>query len=245
GFPSILIDLLTRLGYRWYPEYTMYEDFREFNQYQYQAEVRIFDQMGNSTRKRHVFCGIGLSIDMAVHDAAYIAITRLRGVYPHLEQSAFRYIPYVPAGDETGSDLTAYTTRVRERNDRSYAAVCTPYVTRRHDTRVLVKYTEALDHAFRALTMELYAMRARLYDALTELQPPVHPRVHPAHILEPSRTELPPGLEWTNGGGSTPALGPLLPDWMRYPHQSHYGTQGPIPTFYHRQLPGFVRFLRR
>jgi hypothetical protein len=27
GFPAILVDLLTRLGYHWYPEYTVYEDY--------------------------------------------------------------------------------------------------------------------------------------------------------------------------------------------------------------------------
>ena len=32
GFPAILIALLTRLGYRWYPEYMVYEGFHEFNQ---------------------------------------------------------------------------------------------------------------------------------------------------------------------------------------------------------------------
>ena len=26
GFPAILVNLLTRLGYRWYPEYSVYED---------------------------------------------------------------------------------------------------------------------------------------------------------------------------------------------------------------------------
>ncbi|KAI5017303.1 hypothetical protein ZWY2020_042191, partial [Hordeum vulgare] len=191
GFPVILVDLWTRLGYRWYPEYTVYEDFREFNQYQYPAEVRIFNQTTNSTPERHIFCGIGLSIEMAVHDAANIAITRLHGAYPHLGESAFRYISYVRVGDETGFDLTAYTARVRERKDRSYVAVCAPYMMRRYDARVLVQYTEALDRVFRALTMELYAMCARLYDASIELQPTVHPWVHPAHILEPSRTELP------------------------------------------------------
>ncbi|KAE8807084.1 hypothetical protein D1007_16627 [Hordeum vulgare] len=114
-----------------------------------------------------------------------------------------------------------------------------------YDARVLVRYTEALDHAFRALTVELYATRARLYNALTEMHPSHCPRVPPMHIREPSRTELPSGLEWTDVGGRTPALGPQLPEWMRYPHQSHNGTHGPVPTFYHRQLPGFVRPLLR
>nr|XP_040256468.1 formin-like protein 15 [Aegilops tauschii subsp. strangulata] len=37
GFPAILVHLLTRLGYRWYPEYIFYEDYREFSQEQYRA----------------------------------------------------------------------------------------------------------------------------------------------------------------------------------------------------------------
>ena len=41
GFPAILNGLLKTLGYRWYPEYTVYEDYREFNQEQYEAEMVI------------------------------------------------------------------------------------------------------------------------------------------------------------------------------------------------------------
>jgi hypothetical protein len=44
GFPAILNDLLSKLGYHWYPEYMIYEDYCEFNQWQYNAEVRIFDR---------------------------------------------------------------------------------------------------------------------------------------------------------------------------------------------------------
>jgi hypothetical protein len=43
GFPAILNDLLTRLGYRWYPEYTVFEDYGEFNQEQYHAVMIIYD----------------------------------------------------------------------------------------------------------------------------------------------------------------------------------------------------------
>ena len=89
---------------------------------------------------------------MAVHDAAYTAIARLHGEHnSRLEETAFRYIPYAPAGDET----------------RYYTAVCTPYVLRRYDPQVLVQYTQALDRTAQALAVELYATRARLYDALT------------------------------------------------------------------------------
>ena len=117
GFPAILVDLVTRLGYRWYPEYTVYEDYRECNQEQYHAVVRIFDRQNNSITELHTFHGVGVTVDMAVHDAAYTAIARLRGEHSRLEETAFRYIPYAPAGDESGY----------------YTAVRTPYMPRRYD----------------------------------------------------------------------------------------------------------------
>ena len=110
GFPAILIALLSRLGYPWYPEYMVYEDFREFNQEQYHADVRIFDHREDSDTVLHTFHGIGVTIDMAVHDAAYSVVARLRGEHSHLDGSEFRYISYAPAGDDTGY----------------YTAVCTP-----------------------------------------------------------------------------------------------------------------------
>ena len=94
GFPAILINLLTRLGYRWHPEYSVYEDFNEFNQEQYQAVVRIYDRQANSITVLHTAHGVGVTVDMAVHDAAYAALTRLRGDHRHLDDSEFRYIPY-------------------------------------------------------------------------------------------------------------------------------------------------------
>ena len=103
GFLAILVELLTRLGYSWYPEYAVYEDYCEFNQEQYHAEVCIFDRQNNSDTELHTFHGIGVTVEMAVHDAAYTAIARLCGEYSsRLEHTAFRYIPYAPAGDETG-----------------------------------------------------------------------------------------------------------------------------------------------
>ena len=89
GFPAVLIALLTRLGYRWYPEYMVYEDFREFNQEQYHADVRIFDQRNDSDTELHIFHGISVTIDMEVHDAAHYVVARLRGELSHLDDSKF------------------------------------------------------------------------------------------------------------------------------------------------------------
>ena len=111
GFPAILVDLLTRLGYRWYPKYTVYEDYREFNQEQYEAEMVIWDRRDRSITELHTFRGIGVTVEMAVQDAAYAAIVHLCAANPCLEEMAFRYIPYVPARVDTAAD----------------AEVCTPF----------------------------------------------------------------------------------------------------------------------
>ena len=87
GFPATLIALLTKLGYGWYPEYMVYEDFHEFNQEQYHADVRIFAQHDDSVTVMHTFHGIDVTIDMAVHDAAHSAIAHLRGEHSQLDES--------------------------------------------------------------------------------------------------------------------------------------------------------------
>ena len=56
-FLAVLIVLLTRLGYRWYPEYRVYEDYHEFYQEQYHADVRIYGQRDDSDTELHLFHG--------------------------------------------------------------------------------------------------------------------------------------------------------------------------------------------
>jgi hypothetical protein len=180
----------------------------------------------------HTFHGIGLTIDMAVHDAAHSAVARLRGEHSHLDDSEFRYIPYAPAGDGTGY----------------YTTVCAPNERRRYDPRVLIQSTQALDHTARALAVELFATRTRLYDAMTQLLPAVRARIQPEYILYPRRTQMPAGIDWPAVRGHTPARGPLLPVRDRVLHQSNHGAQGlsSVDTYRpHLQLPGFSGFPRR
>ena len=51
GFPAILVRMLTRLGYRWYPEYYVFEEYAEFNQEQYLAVVHIWSREDRSIRE--------------------------------------------------------------------------------------------------------------------------------------------------------------------------------------------------
>jgi hypothetical protein len=202
------------------------------NQEQYHADVCIFDQRDNSETELHIFHGIGVTIEMAVHDAAQSAVARLRGEHSSLDASEFRHIPYAPAGDATGY----------------YTTICASYGRRRFDPQVLIQCTQALDRANRALAIELFATRARLYDAMTQLLPAVHAGLHPEYILYTRRTQMPAGIDWPAVGGHTPARGPLLPVRDQVLHQSVHGEQDFSQTGTHRphlQLPRFSGFLRR
>jgi hypothetical protein len=211
GVPAVLVALLTRLGYRWYPKYMVSEDYHEFNQEQYHADVLIYDKQDDSDTELHLFHGIGVTIEMAVHDAAYSTVARLRGEFSDsLDASEFRYIPYAPAGDTTGY----------------YTSICAPYERHRYDPHV-IQCTQALDHTVRALAVELVATRARLYDAITQLLPAGPAAIHPEYILYPIRTQMYAGIYWPAVGGHTPVRGPLLSARDQILHQSAHGAQEP------------------
>ena len=199
----------------------------------FHAKVDIYDRQNNSTHELHTFEGIGVTVEMAVQEVAYVAITSLRREHPRLEETGFRYFPYPPAGDDT----------------RRYTAVCTPYVSRRYDPQYMVRYIEVLDRTVRALTVELYATRARHYDTLEQMRPVGTTSILPSFIPYPRMTEMPPGLVWPEVGGDTPARGPLLPPGDQLVHQSRHGMQPPSlehrQAFLHRQLPDFRGCLQR
>ena len=54
--------------------------------------VHLYSREYDSTTVLHTAHGVGVTIDMAVHDAAYAALTRLRGEYRELDTSPFRHI---------------------------------------------------------------------------------------------------------------------------------------------------------
>ena len=44
GSPAVLAEMMTYLGYRWHPEYTVYEEYQDFNQEQYRAIVHLYSR---------------------------------------------------------------------------------------------------------------------------------------------------------------------------------------------------------
>ena len=115
---------------------------------------------------------------MAIHDAAYAALTRLRGEYRELDTSPFRHIATASDVGAEGYYTAAYSTVTRE-----------PFYHQH-----LVLHADGLDRANRALRHELYTTRQHLYRALTLLHPFVRSRELPLSAIYPARTVMPQGV---------------------------------------------------
>ena len=155
----------------------------------------------------HTAHGVGVTIDMAVHDAAYAALTRLRGEYQELDTSPFRHIAIASDVGAEGYYTAAYSTVTRE-----------PFY---HQNLVL--HADGLDRANRALRHELYTTRQHLYHAVTLLHPSVRFGDLSRSVIYPARTVMPQGVGWPEVGGYCPTLGPLLPPMRWVLHQSIRG----------------------
>jgi hypothetical protein len=110
GAPAVLVKLLTYLGFRWHPEFTVYEQYHDFHQEKYRADVRIYYSEENSTFLMYTAYGVRVAIDMAVHDAAFACLTCLHGEYRDLDDSSFRYITMASSEGEVGYYTGIYTS---------------------------------------------------------------------------------------------------------------------------------------
>src|SRR3954469_13883302 len=75
GHPTMLIEMMSFIGYRWYPESTVEEQFRDFNQTQYHCTVWIYPHHVGVTQPILFGHDIGMTENMAVQDAAYSCMT--------------------------------------------------------------------------------------------------------------------------------------------------------------------------
>jgi hypothetical protein len=92
GYLAMLHEMLSYLGYVWYPEYRVFEIPCGENQNLYRAVVYVH---ANDPRRPlvHTCEARASSVDMAVQCAAYLCVTMLRYDYTCLESSPFRYVP--------------------------------------------------------------------------------------------------------------------------------------------------------
>uniref|UniRef100_A0A8I6YZT0 Uncharacterized protein n=1 Tax=Hordeum vulgare subsp. vulgare TaxID=112509 RepID=A0A8I6YZT0_HORVV len=221
----MLVRMMSVAGYRWYPEYTVEEQYRDFNQSQFLCTFRVFPDYPGAEEPIDWSYGLGVTVDMAVQDAAYSMLTIMRARHALLQNSEFSYVPASQPGEE------GYLSGV--------------YFDSSMEDPLLQSTTEMLenrDRDARALRMELYATRARLWTALTQLAPVVQTGYGDMDMLNPVRTHLPAHVDWPAIGGVTPLRGPLLPPVRGpRPHSCPYGSQGTqAPVFPDPQveLPG-------
>src|ERR1043165_1393939 len=90
GHPSMLIEMMSFIGYRWYPEYTIEEEFLDFNQTQYHCIVRIYPHHIGVTQPILFGHGIGMTENMAMKDATYSCMTLVIEEHTFIGGTSFR-----------------------------------------------------------------------------------------------------------------------------------------------------------
>lgn len=88
--PTMLIEAMDYISFRWYPKDMVYEECRDFNQQQYRAVVYTYPNNIRECRPLHDAYGFGVMIDMAIQEAAYICLALLCLECHILERSTFR-----------------------------------------------------------------------------------------------------------------------------------------------------------
>ena len=191
GHPALLRDMVTFLGFRWAPEYQVFEHQKEFFQTVYRAVVYIASDDGR--RVVRSFAAMGPSIDMAVQQVAYVALTMLRGDYYGFNDSRFRHISRGYLTDDV-AHFTLY-----DHLD----------VYERDPTRldVTAKFAWHSDVMTQGLTQELATVKGQLREALTRLA------THTPEFVQERRFaafQLPCHTPLPDAGGYEPVRGPLL-----------------------------------
>ena len=123
GHTAMLVRVMTETGYRWYPEYTVEEQFRDFNQSQFICTVRICTGLMGLVSPWRCPC----------RTLAYSMISIIQAGYASLNDTEFRYLPVArasPEGYYTGfyadaaheEPLLRTTTEMLEERDRENRA---------------------------------------------------------------------------------------------------------------------------
>ena len=81
GHTAMLVRVMTGVGYRWYLEYTVEEQFSDFNQSQFICTMRILPAYPGSTDPLHWSYGLGITIEMSIQDVANSMISIVRDGY--------------------------------------------------------------------------------------------------------------------------------------------------------------------
>ena len=93
GFPALLNEMLWRGNYSSRPEYAVYARGFGPGMVSYLATLHIPMRPVESGSEPHDFSAHGTSIEMAIQEVAYLAMTNLRRDVPGLEVYPFTHFP--------------------------------------------------------------------------------------------------------------------------------------------------------
>ena len=82
GFPFLLATAAANVGSRYFPVYTVHEEYQDYNQTQYLCAVRIPKLDGTLVPAEIYAEGLGFTVEMAVQDAARHCFTIICDKYP-------------------------------------------------------------------------------------------------------------------------------------------------------------------
>ena len=173
GHTAMSVWVMIETGYRWYPEYTVEEQFRDFNQSQYFCIVKIFPSYPGSTEPLHCSYGLRVTVEMAVQGAAYSMMTIMRVWTGLLRNTDFRYMLASFPGAQ-GYLQAIYADSTKEDSL----------------TRTTAEMLEDKDRENRALRLELFNTRVDHWATLTRFAPAVQAGCMDTRDLYPVRSAL-------------------------------------------------------
>ena len=168
----------------------------------------VYIASDDGRRVVHSFAATGPSIDMAVQQVAYVALTVLRNDYYAFNDSPYRYIPRGYLTEDV-PHFTGYDNLGMLDEDST-------------KMEVTAKFACHSDMMTQALTQELATTKVQLREALTRLATYTPDFVREKGFAEfqlPSHTPLP------DAGGYEPDRGPLLNIGPGYSGRPLYGAQ--------------------
>jgi hypothetical protein len=209
GFPTLLREMLSYLGYVRYPEYRVFEVPRGEHQHRYRVVVYVpaDDYRMLPVHSCETTAG---SVEMPVQRAAYYMVTMLRSTYTCFDRSPYRYVPsgiHIPS-------LTLYGTAEYADPEQEN---CRLYMT--------AQFVDCQDRFTQALLFELDSVTEQLWQTRRHLAAYTTPQ--PCHPSYPQSVQFPPICAPSDAGGYVPDRGLLLSVDPRHRGPLLYGEQGP------------------
>ena len=131
GHPLTLCRALQYHNFHWMPKYTIYLHDRQFGMEDYVAEVLIHAREADNDNGPYCFLGHGTNKEMAIQQAAHVAMARLRHDLPEMAEGPLKFMPALSSSGEVfypnnfspkDSPSTVAMVQAMHSKDREYHA---------------------------------------------------------------------------------------------------------------------------